>query len=117
MYSKLQTEILTPSVDIIERVGERVVIVDLPGADESSIEVSTENNLLTLTARVAAQPQEGMDLLYRGFELRDYRRAFTLPDDVDRQHITAKFKNGVLRVTLPKAAQARPRQVSVQVET
>lgn len=116
MYSKLQPDPIAPAVDIIERKHERVVVVDLPGADESTIEVNAENDLLTLTARVAVQNPQDMQELYRGFELRDYRRVFTLPDDVDRQHISAKCKHGVLRITLPLAVQMQLRQINVQVE-
>ncbi len=116
MYSKLQPDSIAPAVDIIERKHERVVVVDLPGADESTIEVNAENDLLTLTARVAAQEPQDMQVLYRGFELRDYRRVFTLPDDVDRQRISAKCKHGVLHVTLPKRPEAQARRKQIKVE-
>lgn len=108
--------VVAPATDIYETEHDLVAVVDMPGVDEKDIEVSLENQVLTLTGRAASADPAGHELLYREFGPAEFRRTFTVHDDIDREKITARLKNGVLRVTLPKAAKAQPRRIAVQNE-
>lgn len=105
-----------PATDIYETEREIVVVVDMPGVGEQQVEVTLENQELTLSGRAAADA-EGGEMLYREFGPAEFRRSFTLSDEIDREKIAARVKNGVLRVVLPKAAKAAPRRINVQTET
>lgn len=106
-----------PATDIYETEREIVVVVDMPGVGEQQVEVTLENQELTLSGRSAPAEAEVGETLYREFGAAEFRRSFTLSDEIDREKITARVKNGVLRVVLPKAAKAQPRRISVQAET
>lgn len=109
--------VTAPATDIYETDREIVVVADMPGVNEQSVDITLENQALTLSGRATrAEAAEG-ELLYREFGPTEYRRTFTLSDEIDRDRITARVKNGVLRVTLPKAARAQPRRIAVQAET
>ena len=106
--------VLTPAVDIYEQDEALVVLADMPGVDEKNLDVTLEDDVLTLSGHAAAQDPAGLDPLYREFEAADYRRSFTIATDIDRDKITATIRNGVLRITLPRAAAAKPRKIAVQ---
>jgi HSP20 family molecular chaperone IbpA len=102
--------------DIIES-GENIVIVaDMPGVDEKSVDITLENNVLTITGAVEESEPKGHTLAYDEYEVGDYQRVFKLNEEVDRDGISAVVKNGVLRLTLPKAPQARTRKIPVKSE-
>lgn len=109
--------VLTPATDIHESDQEIAVVADLPGVRQDQIEVTLENRVLTISARSAVEEPAGKELVYREFGPAEYRRSFTLTGDVDRNGITARIKNGVLRLVLPKAAEAQPRRIAVQAES
>ncbi|HMP76682.1 MAG TPA: Hsp20/alpha crystallin family protein [Kiritimatiellia bacterium] len=108
--------VLTPATDIHETEKEIIVIMDLPGVRQDQVEVTLENRELTISARSALEEPSGHELIYREFGPAEYRRSFTLADEVDRNGISARIKNGVLRLALPKAAEAQPRRITVQAE-
>lgn len=105
-----------PATDVYERDDALVLLADMPGVGESDVELHLENDVLTIRGTTTFATEEGQDVLYSEFTHGTYERVFTLSQDVDRDHIKASMKNGVLRVTLPKAEQAKPRKISVQVE-
>ncbi len=105
---------LTPAVDIFEQDEALVIVADMPGVDEKHLDVSLENDVLTLAGHAAAQDPAGLDPLYREFEAADYRRSFTIATDIDREKITATIRHGVLRITLPRSAATKARKIAVQ---
>ena len=111
-----RTYTVVPAVDIIERPDQVIVLADLPGAEENSVEVQMENEQLTIGARAILQPPAGMEALYQGFDTCQYRRVFALTDKLDREHISAALKYGVLRVTLPKLPETHSRRTQVKIE-
>ena len=104
----------SPAVDIYETETDVFVVADMPGVDDKHVEVSLEDNVLTLTGHGAADSAEGYTVLGRGYAAGDYTRAFNLSEDVDRDGIKAQMKNGVLRIRLPKAAEKQPRKIAVE---
>lgn len=104
----------TPRADIYENSDSFVLLADVPGADESSIDVTIEKNVLSITANVAPREKSVGRLVYAEFEEGDWTRSFRLANDVDASKVRASIKNGVLRVSVPKKAPAH-HKISVQV--
>lgn len=103
----------TPDVDIIERKDDIIVIADMPGVDERSVDITLEKNVLTIYGRVETELPQNYRLVYSEYGIGDYQRAFTLSEEVDRNRIQASVKNGVLRLVLPKAEAAKTRKIAV----
>lgn len=104
----------TPAVDIFERQSDIVLVADMPGVDEKSVDITVEKNVLAISGTVGAAAElEGYKLVYSEYGVGDYKRAFTLSDEVDRERITASVKNGVLTLVLPKAEAAKSRRIEV----
>jgi HSP20 family protein len=95
-----------PRVDIYETDDAIVLLTDMPGVDENSIDITLEKNVLTLNGYVATESPNNYSLTYAEYETGDYERSFTLSDEIDREKIEATVKNGVLRLYLPKAGPA-----------
>ena len=108
--------IYTPAVDIIERKDDIVLLADMPGVGEKSVDISLEKNVLTIYGKVEAEIPEKHRLNISEYGIGDYQRAFTLTDEVDRDKIRASLKNGVLRLILPKAAALKTRKIEVKAE-
>jgi HSP20 family protein len=103
-----------PRADIYEMDDRIVVVADIPGAREDSIEITVEKNVLTINAYVEPVVPEGYSLALAEYEVGDYSRSFRLSDEIDRSGIEATVKDGVLRLYLPKAAEAMTRKISVK---
>lgn len=104
-----------PRADIYETDDQIVVVVDVPGASENSIDITLEKNVLTINAYVEPEDREGYALSLAEFEVGDYQRSFRLSDEVDRENIEASIKDGVLRLELAKAKEAQSRKINVAV--
>ncbi len=106
----------TPDVDIIEKNDEIVLIADMPGVEEKSVDITLEKNVLTIHGCVEPEVPENLKLTESEYGVGDYERAFTISDEIDREKIQATVKNGVLRLILPKAEAARARKIEVKAE-
>lgn len=106
--------IYSPQVDIIERKEDIIVMADMPGVDEKSVDISLEKNVLTIYGKVEADIPRDHTLSVSEYGIGDYQRVFTLSDEVDTDNIHATVKNGVLKLVMPKAAPARTRKIPVQ---
>jgi len=98
--------VYSPRTDIYETEDRVVLVADMPGVDEQSIDVTLERNVLTITGRTREVAPEGYRLAYAEFERGDYQRSFALSNQADRDGIQASMKDGVLRVSVPKAKPA-----------
>jgi HSP20 family molecular chaperone IbpA len=103
-----------PRADIYEVDDQIVIVADVPGVDEDSVEITLEKNVLTINAFVDPVEMEGFALAFAEYEVGDYQRSFRLSDEIDREKIQATIKDGVLRLYLPKAAAAQARKISVK---
>jgi HSP20 family protein len=106
----------TPAVDVKEEETRYLMEVELPGLSEKDIELKVEDNILTLSSKKDESREEKKD----GYLIRERRRAefartFVLPNDVDREKISAEFKNGLLAVEISKKPEAQPRKIDVKV--
>jgi HSP20 family protein len=109
-------KVYIPAVDIIEKKGEILLVADMPGVDEKSLDVTLEKNVLTLYGKVAPVLPEGHRLIASEYGIGDYQRAFAISDEIDRDRIGATVKSGVLRLVLPKSESAKSRKIAVTVE-
>ena len=106
-----------PPVDIFETEGHDVVLkAELPDMKREDIEVTVENNTLTLRG-TKKPPVDVKDDQYRRIERHygAFSRSFTLPNSVDSSKVSAEYKNGVLTVKLPFREDAKPRTINVDV--
>lgn len=103
-----------PRADIFETDNEIIVLADMPGVDENSVDITLEKNVLSINGLVEPAPPYNYSLAYAEYEVGDYFRRFTLSDEVDQENIQATVKNGVLRLHLPKAGPAQARKIAVK---
>ena len=103
-----------PRADIYETDDDIIVVADMPGIDESTIDVTVEKNVLSISGYPEIERPDGYSLAYEEYKTGDYVRSFTLSDQIDQEHIEATVKNGVLRLTLPKAAPAKAKRIEVR---
>ncbi len=108
--------IYAPQVDIIERQEEIVVIADMPGVDEKSVDITLEKNVLTIYGRVDFETPKDHRPVLSEYGIGDYQRVFTLSDEVDRDKIKASVKNGVLKLVMPKAESVKTRKIPIKAE-
>jgi HSP20 family protein len=107
--------VFLPAVDIFETPEALVLVADMPGVPSDKIIVDLRNNHLTITGEINPPLGEKETLLVQEFYTGDFQRDFQLGTLIDQDHIAATMKDGVLRLTLPKAAQAKPRKIEVKV--
>ncbi len=109
--------IWNPSVDIAERENEYLVKVELPGVNKDDVRITLEENLLTIRGE-KKQEKESKDANYHRMERSygSFQRSFTLPTSVKADKIDASYRDGILTVTLPKADEAKRKQIEVKVK-
>lgn len=105
--------VYTPAVDIIEKKDYIILLADMPGVDERSVTVTLEKDLLTIRGNVESEVHDGHRLVVSEYGVGDYERTFALSNEIDRRHIKASVKDGVLRLTLPKAESAKTRNIPI----
>lgn len=106
-------ELITPRADILETDEAVLVVADMPGVDRENVEITLEKDLLTIRGRSSWEAPPEFRLAYEEFALGDYERSFRITDAIDRDRIKASMKDGVLRITLPKAAPALPKKIPI----
>jgi HSP20 family molecular chaperone IbpA len=111
--TRAEERYITPPVDIFETKDGLTVVADLPGVEQSNLDVRVADGLLTLHGRTA-HVAPGTSIA-REYELLNFYRQFELPEAVDADRIRAELKHGVLILQLPKKEKAKPRQIQVSV--
>ena len=106
-------KVFVPLVDIVETDNALLLVSDMPGVDEQGVDITVEKNIMTIHGTVHSDVPEGYKLGYEEYGVGDYERSFTLPNEIDRDGIQASIKDGVLKLTLPKAKQALAKKVTV----
>lgn len=103
-----------PATDIVEGEDGVELVIDLPDADESSLEVTSEQNRLSVTANRRQRTTEGRTVRYQGRPQGRFARTFSVPNSFDLAHVAAAYENGVLTLSVPRAASAQPRKIDVR---
>ena len=109
--------VFRPASDIFENNECVRVRCDLPGVSEQQLEITHENNVLTLTGRQDRETPKGYDLVRGEYQSGMYRRRFTTSNAIDANGIKARLRNGVLDIELPKVKEAQPRKIPVEMES
>jgi HSP20 family protein len=103
-----------PHVDIFESEADVTVIADMPGVTTEGIDLSLEDNILTIQGHRPSQKQPGRIILEE-YESGHYLRRFTVAETIDQDRIEASLADGVLKVRLPKAVPAQPKKIEVKL--
>jgi len=112
----LTTSSFAPAVDVYEDEHNVTLKIEVPGIDEKDIDVRVENNTLTVHGERKIE-QEEKEENYRRIERQygSFTRTFTLPTTVDTESVSANYDKGVLKIKLAKKAEAKPKQIKVNV--
>jgi HSP20 family protein len=112
----LTTSSFAPAVDVYEDEHQVTLKIEVPGIDEKDIDVRVEGNTLTVHGERKIEKEEKEEN-YRRVERQygSFTRNFTLPTTVDSEKVTATYDQGVLKIALPKKAEAKPKQIKVNV--
>ena len=103
-----------PGVDIQEEAERYVVLVDLPGVDAAGIEITLDADLLTVRGERERTPvSEGAEIQRAERPYGRFERNFRLPESAAKDGVEADYRNGVLTISIPKAAEALPYRIEV----
>ncbi len=103
-----------PAMDLVETAEHFVLKADLPGIEQSDVNIELEKNVLTVVGERKTEHEEKHEGYYRLERATgSFSRSLTLPEGVDADGVTASFDNGVLEVRIPKPAAAKPRRVQI----
>lgn len=106
---------LLPPVDVIEDAAGITLYADLPGVPKDKLNLQVEAENLTIEGEVALDMPQGMEASHVEVDVPRYRRVFTLSKELDSAKVSAEFKNGVLKLRIPKAEHAQPRKIEIKV--
>lgn len=107
----------SPQVDIFENKDQIVLEAELPGMKPEDVEISIENNVLTLRGERRFEKKDDSDNFHRvERSYGTFTRSFTLPPTVSSDRAEAEFENGILRLTLAKREEAKPRRIEIKSE-
>jgi HSP20 family protein len=103
-----------PSVDIYENDDNIVIKAEIPGVEKDNIDVDLKGRVLTVKGERKNENEVKEDRFYRReMSYGRFERAFTLPGDVDPEKVKADFKDGVLKIEVPKPEEHKPKQITV----
>ena len=104
----------TPAMDIFETEAAITVLADMPGVKPESLAIDLRENVLTIEGQVSEFERPHEQMLIQEYETGGFRREFRLTNLIDQDKIDAVLRDGVLRLTLPKAEIARPRKIEIR---
>jgi HSP20 family molecular chaperone IbpA len=108
-------QVFVPRTDIYETQDNVVLLVDMPGVAIDGVDITLEKRALAIRGYAPEEQRQNYRQVYAEYGVGDYERVFTLSEDIDREHIEASQKNGVLRLVLPKAAPVKARKVQLNL--
>src|SRR5882724_1637225 len=112
----LTTSSFSPAVDVYEDEHAVNLKIEVPGVDEKDLDIRVENNTLTVHGERKFEKEEKEENFRRvERQYGSFTRSFTLPTTVDSEHVSANYDKGVLKISLPKKAEAKPKQIKVNV--
>src|SRR3989442_13364779 len=112
----LTTANFAPPVDVYEDEHNITLKIDVPGIDEKDIDVSIENNTLTVRGERTLEKEEKEENFQRvERQYGSFTRSFTLPNSVDLEQVSAHYNKGVLKIRLAKKAESKPKQIKLNV--
>jgi len=113
----LTTANFAPPVDVYEDEHSITLKLEVPGVDEKAIDVSIENNTLTVRGERTLEKEEKEENFQRvERQYGSFTRSFTLPNSVDPEQVSADYNKGVLKIRIAKKAEAKPKQIKVNID-
>lgn len=106
---------VVPPVDVFEDDAGITLLADLPGVSRENLGVRVDGDSLFIEGAAAAIGPENMELIWGEAQIPSYRRQFTLSRELDSSRIDASLKDGVLKLSIPKVEEAKPRRIEVRV--
>lgn len=103
-----------PASDILEKEDGFYIFMDMPGVDKDGLVLDLKDGELTITGKSSYNPDKSKKVIRSEFEPAEYMRTFSLTEVVDHSKVKASFKDGVLKVHVPKAEAMRPRRIEIQ---
>jgi len=104
-----------PNTDISETEEALTVVMEMPGVDSDHVDITVEDDALLVSGRIDFSKYEKLQPIYTEYNIGHYRRSFSLtPGSFDEHKISAEVKDGVLRLTLPKAERMKPRRIPLK---
>jgi len=114
--AQLRTSKWYPAVDVLEGKDTYLIRAELPGMKKEDIKVEIHDGMLVLSGeRQSEKPAEGVEYRHVERVAAKFWRSFSLPETVKQDGIEASYKDGVLEVRVPKAEEAKPRQIEISV--
>ena len=114
---ELSSGLWSPSVDIYETESDIVLKAELPEVNQKDIQINIEDNVLSLKGERKFEKEtkeENYHRIERSYG--SFSRSFTLPGSINKEKVKASYKNGVLKITMPKKEESKPKQITVNVE-
>jgi HSP20 family protein len=111
--STIPTRAFVPTADIFETEQALSVILEMPGVEKDNVDISVENDTLTIQGRIDYSKYEGLQPVYTEYNVGHYVRTFQISSKIEQGRISAELKDGVMKLVLPKAEKAKPRKIKV----
>jgi HSP20 family molecular chaperone IbpA len=111
--STVPSRAFLPVTDIFETDEALTVVLDMPGVAKENVDISVENDILTIEGRIDYSKYEGLQPVYTEYNIGHYVRSFQLSSKIEQGEISAELKDGVMTLVLPKAEKAKPRKIKL----
>lgn len=109
--------IWSPATDLIDKKDKLIARVELPGVEKKDVKISLSENNLTIQGEIEKDKETKKDDYYCCERVYGtYSRTISLPAEVERDKIKAKFKNGILEITMPKSPEKKPKEITIEAE-
>ena len=109
-----QSAFYTPAADIFETADALVILLDLPGVKPGEVNVTFEDDVLGIEAKVQPRGPADAEYAWQEYSVGPYQRSFAIRIPIQAEAISAELKDGVLRLSIPKAESAKTRRISIQ---
>ncbi|MBN2396174.1 MAG: Hsp20/alpha crystallin family protein [Candidatus Atribacteria bacterium] len=109
--------IWSPAVDLIDKKDQLIAKIELPGAEKKDVKISLSDNSLTIHGEIEKDKETKKEDYYCCERIYGtYSRTISLPVEVQKDKIKAKFKNGILEITMPKSPEKKPKEITIEAE-
>lgn len=103
-----------PAIDVFEREGNIEIELEAPGIKEEDLKIKIEDGMLIISGERKFEKEDKKENYYRmERSYGSFSRSFSLPDNIERDKIAAKYENGLLKISLPKKAESQPKEIPV----
>jgi len=110
----IPARVFLPAADIYETKDTLCVILEMPGVDKASVNISVEDGVLNVEGRLDFSKYQKLAPVYTEYNIGHYSRSFRLSSKIDQSKITAEMNDGVLSLVLPKVEEAKPRTIQLK---